>query len=74
MIKTEYIKPIYKSKDVQDDLTLDSLHIMSMNITHNFKRYNNRFMNEKEIDKLVKMLYSSLRIQNEIDVEYNQTS
>lgn len=74
MSNIQHIKPFYVPFEAQKHLLSDGMVILGMNITSNFRKYNHRYMTQKEIDNVVKMLYDSLINANELDHEWNQTS
>jgi hypothetical protein len=68
-----YIKGIYKKKDVQHDLTLDSIYLFAINITGTYKN-KKMSLSQKEIDEFVEYFENSLYECNNLNIEWDQTS
>jgi len=68
------IKKEYKLPEVQSDLTHDGIVLMTKNISANFFCYNKRKMNNDEVNECVKWFIDYMNIENDLDVEWNQTS
>lgn len=69
-----YIKHEYGLPESQDDLRHDSISIMTSNMSAAFLRFNDRHMNQQEIEKIVDLFKSNLYINNNINIEWDQTS
>jgi len=69
------IKKDYGLPESQDDLRHDGIALLVRNISSNFRRYNKRKMNDDdEVNKYVMIFIDRMNIENDLDVEWNQTS
>jgi hypothetical protein len=67
------IKDIYKKKDIQHDLTLDSVYLFAMNITGTYKN-KEMPLSQSEMDEFVEFFKNSLYECNNLNIEWDQTS
>jgi len=74
MSNIRYIKDFYGDTDIQQELLEDSIVLFSLNISGNFVRHFKRKMTKKEIDNIAKFFYNRLMIDNDIEIEWDQTS
>jgi len=72
--KLLFINKIYTNNDYHDDILHDSIVIFSRNITSGFMMHKKRNLTSNDVDAIIRKLKEELFLENDIGIDWDQTS